>query len=189
MNDRPNDPRHLPFLRDLASQDWPAWEATKGIFADFLEEVCGDPLRASTLRLLEPEVWVGSGRLTIRRDGYRYGYSEDFFKGTLAINPGCRARLFRHFSPIYRVLVNYLPSRHEDIDSSSGMGVKFTPELWLVCQQVFDPPIDCRWGIARESWQDLMRHKFKNLQDARACAKTMVNSFPPGLYELVEKLD
>jgi uncharacterized protein (TIGR02996 family) len=181
-----NDPKHVPFLRDLAAQEWPEWDATRVIFADFLEEQ-GDK-RSEHVRKVDPEVWVGGGWLTIRTDGYRYGYSKDFFKGRMRINPGCQKRLFKHFGLLYRVKIVHMTGPVVPPQSPQEASWPNATEKWLVQREAFDPPSDCRWGISRESWVSLGGWAFKSLKEARSHTQDVMSNFPLDHYELVEQL-
>lgn len=102
------NPRYLPFLRDLAKQDWPSYDVTRGILADRLDED-GDR-RADRVRAAVPDLWQGgSWHRACHRDeppmtsifragGYKGARQE--------VSPRSRYEVLQHFLPMFRVKVS-----------------------------------------------------------------------------------
>ena len=94
------NPKYLPFLRDLARQPWPDYDATRLILADRLGD--GGDRREGEVRAAVPDVWGGSSW----HNAALIGPGEaGLFKGA-CVSPRSRHQSLQHFAPLWRVVVD-----------------------------------------------------------------------------------
>ncbi len=177
------NPFYLPFLRDLARLDWPAYDGARLVLADLLDDR-GDK-RSESVRAAVPDVWDRSSwkgsRFVLQEAGV---VNVQTYRGApFGVSPRSRQDVLKHFQPLKRVRVV------ERVLWHSGKKV-YLPSEWKLNVEIFSPenwrpgrPYDVVYLWALGDWIGGKNARTKALAEARA--RRWIARHPDEDYELV----